>query len=92
MITPERLAQIDAMCTGFGMSVAEQRELVRGYRAQAALLETLRWSVDVLLGMDLDNQQARPTEDEYQAMLAEARAVLEIGNAAFSGPATGANQ
>lgn len=44
--------------------------------ARATVARQLRRLVDVCEGMDLEQQNQRPTEDEYQAALADARAAL----------------
>lgn len=48
-------------------------------RANApSLLPALRQLHAVCLGMDLENQMERPTEDEYQAAMAAAAAALQV--------------
>lgn len=55
MIPPDRLQAIETMCTAFGLSLAEQRELVRGYREMQQLREALKRARDWGgLGRDYD--------------------------------------
>ena len=40
-------------------------------------LDALRALYQVCVGMDLDNQEERPTEEEYQQVMAEAKRAID---------------